>query len=451
MSNNEQNIQDQIAKNNSAFQIDDAYTLQRDGKDVTYVSGYLLKGSLHQGEGICMYEGQQLMLTCRILSIEKIGRVDLKEITYVENGGNENAYGIVVDNANVELFKKDNIICSLDNGHNKTNKDKLPDSRLVELRKLIEEGITQEKIDPLIIQELSFIIKCIRAEKSADDDTLALVVKTIINKINNADELFITVDLSTNTPFLNNGVADVYSFKSYAEDAVDYYGKQFRRLAVRQMNNKKGTMPLFIYLALLGIKYVTIDNGQQHIQLEVNDFINDELLAGSIIEKSEDHPEFFNPEFRYAMNNCLAELRWPVNYPNRNANCEAKDKAMWEAFKASNLLVPIKQTIEEVDGEKIRAVPDGNVSIPHVNNGNGDTMIAIFTDLDEFQKMYPVNEWGVILVNGIKTLSLDDNVGLVINPLTENLVITKDKLPQYRDNILNGLSPNAVNKAKENK
>ena len=52
MSNNEQNIQDQIAKNNSAFQIDDAYTLQRDGKDVTYVSGYLLKGSLHQGEGI---------------------------------------------------------------------------------------------------------------------------------------------------------------------------------------------------------------------------------------------------------------------------------------------------------------------------------------------------------------------------------------------------------------
>ena len=71
MSNNEQNIQDQIAKNNSAFQIDDAYTLQRDGKDVTYVSGYLLKGSLHQGEGICMYEGQQLMLTCRILSIEK--------------------------------------------------------------------------------------------------------------------------------------------------------------------------------------------------------------------------------------------------------------------------------------------------------------------------------------------------------------------------------------------
>lgn len=83
-----------------------------------------------------MYEGQQLMLTCRILSIEKIGRVDLKEITYVENGGNENAYGIVVDNANVELFKKDNIICSLDNGHNKTNKDKLPDSRLVELRKI---------------------------------------------------------------------------------------------------------------------------------------------------------------------------------------------------------------------------------------------------------------------------------------------------------------------------
>lgn len=36
---------------------------------------------------------------------------------------------------------------------------------------------------------------------------------------------------------------------------------------------------------------------------------------------------------------------------------EAKDKAMWEAFKASNLLVPIKQTIEEVDGKKVRAVP----------------------------------------------------------------------------------------------
>ena len=67
MSTNEQNIQDQIAKNNSAFQIDDAYTLKRDGKDVTYVSGFLLKGTFKQGEGICMYSGEQLQLTCRIL------------------------------------------------------------------------------------------------------------------------------------------------------------------------------------------------------------------------------------------------------------------------------------------------------------------------------------------------------------------------------------------------
>ncbi|MCI5862786.1 MAG: SseB family protein [Lachnospiraceae bacterium] len=451
MSTNEQNIQDQIAKNNSAFQIDDAYTLKRDGKDVTYVSGFLLKGTFKQGEGICMYSGEQLQLTCRILSLEKIGRDDLKEITYAENGGNENAYGIIVDNPNVSLFKKGNIICSLDNGHNKINKDKLSDSRLGELRAMLDSDITQEKADALSIQELSFLIKCIRNEKIKDENKADLLKKTIISKINNADELFITIDLNTNTPFLNNGTVDVYSLKSYADDAVDYYGKQFRKLSVRQMNNKTDQLPLFVYLALLGVKSVTIDNGQQHIQLDVNDFISEKQLAESILQKSDEHPDFFNPEFRYAMNICLSELRWPVDYPNRNENCEVKDKAMWSAFKNSKLLVPIKQVVEEVNGEKIRAVPDGNISIPHVNNGNGDTLIAIFTDLDEFQKMYPVDEWGVILVDGEKTLSLDDSVGLVINPLTENLVITKERLPQYRENILNGLSPNAVNKNNQKK
>ena len=115
-----------ITEFDSVFKIDDVYTVQRDNVPTTFLSGYILKGTLHNGEGIVVYnEEGKPVLTCKITGIERIGRESFEEITFEENAGMDNAYGIWVDNDNADLFKPGHNITSLVNGKNKKNADRL--------------------------------------------------------------------------------------------------------------------------------------------------------------------------------------------------------------------------------------------------------------------------------------------------------------------------------------
>ena len=440
MAENNNTIPEVVENSDTGFRIDDVYTVQRDEVPSTFLSGFLLKGTLHDGEGIVVYsEENKPVLTCKITGIERIGRDTFSEITFDEEGGNNNAYGIWVDNPNADLFKPGYFITSLVNGKNKTNKDRLSDERIKELYEMIDNEAERDALRFLSIQELSAMAQKLNKENNPTKrDVHEQVINLLYKKIAEADELFLTIDETTRAPFFNNGCVDIYSLESYAYDAVDFYGKQFRKLKVIKSDDESISAPLFIWLTLLGIKTVTIDNGQHHVPLDVARFLTDEDKKNSLIEVSENHPPFFNPKFRYAMNVCLSELRWPVNYPERKNNCEEKDKKMWEAYNRSNLIIPIKKDAEN----KGKPPAKGQVAIPHINNNNNEEFIALFTDIDELSKLYKLDDWGLMLIGPKQALELDDNVGLVINPMTENLIIAKDKLPEYREKILNHATPN---------
>lgn len=435
-SNNTSNIPIGVTDADSIFKIDDVYTVQRDNVPTTFISGYLLKGGFRNGEGIVVYnEEGKPVLTCKITGIERIGRDSFEEITFVENAGVENAYGIWVDNDNAELFKAGYHISSLVNGRNKKNADRLTEERIAEILTILDNN-DPESLRFLSIQELCALLRKLNKDNDASKDEIKQVITDLLyKKISEADEIYLTIDETTKQPFFNNGMVDIYSIKSYAEDAVDFYGKQFRKLHVVTANQKTMSVKPFVWLTLLGMKQVTIDNGQHHVSLEVDRFLSDEDRKSTLIENSPAHPPFYNPEFRYAMNMALSELRWPVNYPQRKENCESKDTKMWEAFNKSHLLLTIKQNNDDAQNQ-------GQVAIPHINNSNNEEFIALFTDLDEMQKIYKLDDWGVMVVGPTQSLELDDNVGVVINPMSENLVIPKDKLAEFREKILNGKSPN---------
>ena len=438
--NTNNTIPEVVANSDSIFRIDDVYTVQRDEVPSTFLSGFLLKGTLHDGEGIVIYSQENKpVLTCKITGIERIGRDTFSEITFDEEGGNNNAYGIWVDNQNADLFKPGYYITSLVNGKNKSNKDRLTDERVNELYGMIDNKDEHAALRFLSIQELSAIAQKLNKENNPTKrDVHEQVINLLYKKISEAEELYITLDETTRAPFFNNGCVDIYSLESYADDAVDFYGKQFRKLKVVKADKENLSCPLFIWLTLLGVKTVTIDNGQHHVPLNVERFLSDEDKKNSLIEISKDHPPFFNPAFRYAMNICLSELRWPVNYPERKANCEEKDKKMWTAYNHSNLIIPIKKD----PNNQGKPPAKGQVAIPHINNNNNEEFIALFTDIDELSKLYKLDDWGLMLIGPKQALELDDNVGLVINPMTENLIIAKDKLPEYREKILGYAGPN---------
>lgn len=437
---NTNNVPESVAGSDSIFKIDGVMTVNRDNVPTTFLSGMIEKGTLHAGEGIVVFSGENKpVLTCKITGIERIGRDTFQEITFKEDGtDNDNAYGLWVDNDNADLFKEGYYITSLVNGKNKTNKDRLSAERMDELAAMIDNSDI-ESFRFLTIQELSAIVQKMKKDNDPSKQArLSDVTELLYKKILEADTIYLTLDNTTRAPFFNNGCVDIYSLKSYAEDAVDFYGKQFRKLSVFEANKENLQVPLFVWLTLFGVKTVTVDNGQHHVPLEVERFLTDEDKKSTIIEETPAHPPFYNPGFRFAMNTCLSELRWPVNYPERQANCERKDKEMWEAFKSANLIVPIKQRDE--NGEESRT-PEGQVAIPHINNAENEEFIGLFTDIDEMRKLYKLDDWGIMIMGPKQVLELDDKVGIVINPMGENLVITKDKLPEYRERVLGSATP----------
>ena len=426
-----------ITEFDSVFKIDDVYTVQRDNVPTTFLSGYILKGTLHNGEGIVVYnEEGKPVLTCKITGIERIGRESFEEITFEENAGMDNAYGIWVDNYNADLFKPGHNITSLVNGKNKKNADRLTEERISEILNILANN-DRDGLRFLSIQELCALLRKLDKDNDESENNIREFISSLLyKKISDADEIYMTIDETTKQPFFNSGLVDIYSVKSYAEDAVDFYGKQFRKLQVVTANQKTMSVKPFVWLTLLGMKQITVDNGQHHVTLDVERFLTDEDKKSTLIENSPAHPPFYNPEFRNAMNTALSELRWPVNYPQRKENCEAKDTKMWEEFNKSHLLLTIKQNNDDADNK-------GQVAIPHINNGNNEEFIALFTDLDEMQKLYKLDDWGIMVVGPAQALELDDNVGIVINPMSENLVIPKEKLADFREKILSGKRPNA--------
>ncbi len=426
-----------MTESDSVFKIDDVYTVQRDNVPTTFLSGYILKGSLHNGEGIVVYnEEGKPVLTCKITGIERIGRESFEEITFEENAGMDNAYGIWVDNDNADLFKPGYNITSLVNGKNKKNADRLTEERISEILNILANN-DRDGLRFLSIQELCALLRKLDKDNDeSENDIREFISGLLYKKISDAEEIYMTIDETTKQPFFNSGLVDIYSVKSYAEDAVDFYGKQFRKLQVVTANQKTMSVKPFVWLTLLGMKQITVDNGQHHVTLDVERFLTDEDKKSTLIENTPAHPPFYNPEFRNAMNTALSELRWPVNYPQRKENCEAKDTKMWEEFNKSHLLLTIKQNNDDADNK-------GQVAIPHINNGNTEEFIALFTDLDEMQKLYKLDDWGIMVVGPAQALELDDNVGIVINPMSENLVIPKEKLADFREKILSGKSPNA--------
>ena len=437
---NNLNVPNGLPNKDSLFLIEDAYALEREDSTVTYLSGILKSGSFSKDESICIYStDDKHMATCKILAIERIGRDSLDTVTYIEGDDNQNAYGITINNPEADLFKSDFYVTPLNDRNNHLNKDKIPQNRLDELNEMLINDENKEVYNFLSIQELCFIHKRIKESFSDKKDLFAYIGDVLVRKLNEASELYVTIDTATKQPFLNNGIVDVYSVKSYAEDAVSYYGTQFRKLVVETVKPNDNNLPFFVSLVLLGVKFITVDNGQQHTQLPVDKFISEAQRSNMHIRHDDSHPDFFNPAFKYALDICLSELRWSVNYPNRQQVCEAKDKNMWAEFRKAQMLVPIQR--------KKEGSPDSNnIAIPHLKNGNGDDMIAIFTDLVELMKIYNIDDWGVVFMDAEKCLSLDDNVGLVINPMSENLVITKERLPKYREEILAGRSPNVANR-----
>ncbi len=291
---------------------------------------------------------------------------------------------------------------------------------------LLEERIPAEHLKPLKIQECIFLLCSLQSMNSQEPvehyaEKGNLLFSTIIDKLNDAPSLYITLDETTGLPFITGDTVDVYSAKKLAQQAASFYGSQNRHLLVREVSKEDSGLPghigLFAWLYYLGMERILVDNGAYKIVLNRADLLpppdEDQLKRMEV--------PVTNPSLRFAMADFLGEVRWRVSYKERQDNIKAKEGRLMEELCRARLLIPVKG---EALKQGIRILPqDTSLNIPRVEDNEGRAFLPLFTDWLDFQRAYSKEEWGAMVIPVMDGIAIAGEDGIVINPLGENLIL----------------------------
>lgn len=144
-----------------------------------------------------------------------------------------------------------------------------------------------------------------------------------------------------------------------------------------------------------------------------------------------------NPRLRFAMADYLEEARWHVSYPEREENMKSRKDRMDAALIGGQFLVPMKYEGGALKrGEnQIHLSGSNSMKFPRVENNLGQYFIPMFTDWPEFRRGYRKEEWAAMVLDLGGLLRLADRDGLVVNPLTENLILGKEEIAGLKEKL----------------
>ncbi len=303
---------------------------------------------------------------------------------------------------------------------------------------IYEEEIDPEYVKGLSGQELLFLLTALEVfnKKSAlpgFDKNHRLIYNEVLRRVRDAEYLFVLYDQSTGYPFIEQGFANVYFEQELAEKAAEIFNKQFRKVAARKCQiedpNYKGggKFGFFDYLYYIGIENLLADNGGYRARFKRNEIV----AAPGEWSGAERRPEPVNSALNFAMIDFLEEVRWPVKYEKRDDILKAKEMRMLSLIRGAQLLVPTQhEGPTEVDENgRIKIGKDTKLKFMVVKTKDDKQFLPVYTDPFEFAKQGVTKDWnaGVFRYQDVIRF-VQDREGLVINPLGQSVVLTKDRI-----------------------
>ena len=300
---------------------------------------------------------------------------------------------------------------------------------------IYEEHLSPESVRFLPLQELLFVLTVLEfyhAKAPLDNfqSNHRVLYNELLNRIRDAQDIFVLYDQSTGYPFIDNGFANIYLEQERAQAAADAFGHQFRKLAVRECkgenseeaSSKRG---FFDYLYYLGIERIIIDTGWYRAHFRRN-----EIVAPPNWAEDKKMPPA-NPALAFSMLDFLGEVRWPVKYEKRMQVLQAKELRMLSLAMVGHYIVPIQHEgpAEVMEDGRIHFNKDTKLKFPVMKNAEGKIFLPVFTDGVEFSKKFGKGgfEGGVFGFQDVLRF-IQDKEGFVINPMGQNIMIPKDRI-----------------------
>ena len=303
---------------------------------------------------------------------------------------------------------------------------------------IYEEDIDPEYVKGLSGQELLFLLTALevfnkKAALPGFEKNHRLIYNEVLGRIRDAEYLYVLYDQTTGYPFIDQGFANVYFEQELAEKAAEIFNKQFRKLAARKCQiedpNYKGggKFGFFDYLYYIGIENLLVDNGGYRARFKRNEIV----AAPGEWSGAERRPEPVNSALNFAMIDFLEEVRWPVKYEKRDAILKAKEMRMLSLIRGAQLLVPTQhEGPTEVDENgRIKIGKDTKLKFMVVKTKDEKQFLPVYTDPFEFAKQGVTKDWNAGMFRYQDVIRfVQDREGIVINPLGQSVVLTKDRI-----------------------
>ncbi|MBR3771472.1 MAG: SseB family protein [Clostridium sp.] len=286
--------------------------------------------------------------------------------------------------------------------------------------------IEESDLAPLTIQETIFILCSVdhfNEEGGIENyqQKCEMLDKVLAKKLAEQEVLYMTFDRATGAPFITQGCVEIYTEKAFVLEACQHYATQYRAIEpvefVKSDSNLPDKLNLFEYLHVLGMEHILVDNGKYKTVVE----------RGDILPIEDKKDKTYNPKLRLAMIEFFEEARWMVNYEEREENMKTKEKRMLDELKTAKYLIPMSfpdQTVEGMENEVV--LQDGmNMMLPKLETQDQVAFTPMFTDWMEFGKIYPKDKWNGLVVTFEQALGLVKEMGIVINPMGENLIMNQ--------------------------
>ena len=326
---------------------------------------------------------------------------------------------------------------------NKSEGEKVEETVPSEKKDEIGSMIYEEEIDPEYVkglsgQELLFLLTALevfnkKAALPGFEKNHRLIYNEVLGRVRDAEYLFVLYDQTTGYPFIEQGFANVYFEQELAEKAAEIFNRQFRKVAARKCQiedpNYKGggKFGFFDYLYYIGIENLLVDNGGYRARFKRNEIV----AAPGEWSGAERRPEPVNSALNFAMIDFLEEVRWPVKYEKRDDILKAKEMRMLSLIRGAQLLVPTQhEGPTEVDENgRIKIGKDTKLKFMVVKTKDDKQFLPVYTDPFEFAKQGVTKDWnaGVFRYQDVIRF-VQDREGIVINPLGQSVVLTKDRI-----------------------
>lgn len=318
----------------------------------------------------------------------------------------------------------------------------IPDERKKEIAQLVfKKKIEESDLEPLNIQETIFLLVNVdhfneESEEGVEnyEEKCEVIDHVLAKKLADAEVLYMTFDAGTNFPYITQGCVEIYSELEYAQDAVRHYGEQYRAVQICEVRKDDSRFPdkmsVFEFLYYLGMEHLLIDNGKFKTVVNREDIL---AITNKNPEYQIDKP-IENPKLRYALIEFFQEVKWPVTYEKRDEVIHEKEERMLAELKKAKFLVPMLFDGEEVTKvqNQVAPQPGKNMILPKLETQEHVCFTPIFTDWTEFVKIYPKDKWNGLVITFDEATTLCKDMGIVINPAGENLIMNQQSFEALR-------------------